>query len=143
MSKRNWNSWTYTPTCGFYTNLMKNVMEEMEHYKSDGYNFTPYIKALKETCDAEFSCTHEEIESLWKRFEKKYNKELSTAVDLAANPSSIDLTISSAYFTFMFIYFGISDHDVHCLTKTSDGSKFINSFIYFKKLYYFDTYEKF
>src|ERR1044072_110611 len=77
--KEIWNSWANPPTCGFFVNLMENVMKKVEHTKGDPYNLAPYIEAMKETCDAEFSCTPEEVESLWRRFEKKCTKELSTA----------------------------------------------------------------
>src|SRR4051794_24220038 len=123
--KEIWNSWENPSTCGFFINLLKNVMENVTHTHGNPYNLTPYIEAIKETCDAEFSCTYEEAESLWKRIEKKCTNELSTAVDLNANPLSVDPTVSSAHCTFAMLYFGIPDHDSHCLTKSSSGGKFI------------------
>src|SRR3954452_1860288 len=87
--KEIWNTWANPSTCGFFINLLKNIMEKVAHIHGNPYNLTPYIEALKETCDAEFSCTYEEVESLWKGIEKKCTNELSTAVDLNANPLSI------------------------------------------------------
>src|SRR2546429_1431919 len=123
--KEIWNYWSNPSTCGFFINLLKNVMEKVEHTHDDPYNSAPYTEALKETCDAEFSCTYEEAKSQWKGIEKKCTNELSTAVDLNANPLSIDTTVSSAYFTFVMIYFGIPDHEIHCLIKSSSGGEFV------------------
>src|SRR5688572_9594520 len=125
MSKRNLEFLGKSINMRFFINLFKNIMENVEHTHENPYNLTPYIEALEKTCDAEFSCTNEEAESLWKGIEKKCTNELSTAVDLNANPLSIDPTVSNAYCTFAMLYFGIPDHDSHCLTKTSNGGKFI------------------
>ncbi|CAB4425587.1 unnamed protein product [Rhizophagus irregularis] len=122
--KELWDSWSNPSSCGFFIRLIMNIIEDYgnvaEHNHLVPYNVTPYYEAVKETCDEKFSCNYDEAESLWKKVEEKCPNELTTKVDWSADPSTLDRTVTGAYATVIFYYFGIPDHNFMCL-KTSNG----------------------
>ncbi|RIA88695.1 hypothetical protein C1645_739201 [Glomus cerebriforme] len=119
-----WNIWKNPPPCGFsirfIRNIITNYIDASKQTHLVPYNITPYNEAVKESCDAGFSCSYQEAESLMKEVENKCPKELTTHVDWSANPTTLDSTVTGAYGTVLFLYFGIPDHDAVCV-KSSNG----------------------
>jgi hypothetical protein len=123
--KELWDSWSDPPSCGFSIRLILNVLKDYkdasEHDQLVPFDFTPYKDAVKATCDEKFSCTYDESESLWRRVEKKCPDELSTKVDWSADPLTLNRTVTGAYATVLFYYFGIPDHEFTCKESSSGG----------------------
>ena len=44
--KEIWNYWSNPSTCGFFINLLKNVMEKVAHTHDDSYNLALYTEAF-------------------------------------------------------------------------------------------------
>src|SRR2546421_322427 len=119
-----WDNWKNPKPCGFNIIFIKEVIKNyIDAGNVKPYDLGPYNKAVKDICDENVSCKYEDAEYSWRRIEKKCHKELHTKVDWSRNPKKIDPTVSIAYGTLLFYYFGIPNQKSTCVKK--DGSKFI------------------
>ncbi|CAG8631867.1 4874_t:CDS:2 [Funneliformis caledonium] len=117
-----WTTLGSESSCGFTASLIKKVVEkyvESGETEIDRFDMTFYDESVKELCDAEFKCTYEEAEPVWKETKTKCASELATLVDWTLNPSAIDKTVAYAYGIVLIYYFGIPDHDFICHESSS------------------------
>ncbi|CAG8546157.1 805_t:CDS:2 [Funneliformis caledonium] len=98
----------------------------LEEYKNAGYDVShvfnystfdtaPFKPSLDKYCALEYTCDQTEVDQAIEKIKTDCATELSTPLDLTADPKTIEFNTLLAYATFLAYYGGIPSHESICL----------------------------